>query len=269
MTKAEIGFEPFPQPDPMPLRSSVLDLREYPLSERSIRFLSSLERMSPGDTLIVVNDRDPEPLLRELKPVLEKGLTYRIPEAGSGIWRIVVSCSESMDDQKEVDLTTIDTTKEDSLKKYVAEVRSIWGDGKDPQLPYRVKGLLEKLLLTTSPQEPWIVKLIREGLPSKELYRDKEHGFIQMGHVHQKGHSNSPHDHGPCWVLYGVYHGVTEITTYRRADGSKAARKPALEKKDFHRLTAGMVISCLPGETHSVHTREHSVAFRFLSCDLK
>ena len=33
---------------------------------------------------------------------------------------------------------------ESSLDRYTAAVRSIWGDGKDPQLPYRVKGLLEK-----------------------------------------------------------------------------------------------------------------------------
>ncbi|MFQ5902905.1 MAG: hypothetical protein ACE5JO_04370 [Candidatus Binatia bacterium] len=91
--------------------------------------------------------------------------------------------------------------EESSLNRYITEVRSIWGDGKDPQLPYKVKGLLEKLLISTSPMEPWIAKLIKEGLPARELYRDNDHGFIQMGHVHGKGHSDFPHDHGPCWVL--------------------------------------------------------------------
>lgn len=83
----------------MPLRPFVLDLREHPLCERPTRFLLSLERMTPGDTFLVVNDRDPDPLLQQLKPVLEKGLTYWIPEAGPEIWRILISCGEAIDDQ--------------------------------------------------------------------------------------------------------------------------------------------------------------------------
>lgn len=159
-------------------------------------------------------------------------------------------------------------TEEDSLEKYITEVRSIWGDGKDPELPYQVEHLLEKLLISTSPQENWIAKLIKEGLPARELYRDKDHGFILMGHVHDKSHSNPPHDHGPCWVLYGVYHGVTEITTYRRTDDGKVPGRATLEKKGLRRLTPGMVIPYLPGEIHSTLAVEPSVVFRFLSHDL-
>ncbi len=211
---------------------TVLDLREYPLSERSIRFLSALEQMAPGDRLTVVSDRDPEPLVRELGPVLQKGVTLEQPEAESGIWRITISCQEASNDPKEVSLTNVDSAKTDSLQEYIAEVRSVWSDGSDPQLPFRVKELLEKLLLSTDPQEAWIARLIREGLPSKELYRDKEHGFIQMGHVRQKGHYSSPHDHGASWVLYGVYHGAAEITTYRRTDDDQTPGKASLQKKD-------------------------------------
>ena len=163
----------------------------------------------------------------------------------------------------------INADKEDSsLERFIAEVRSIWGDGKDPELPYKVKGLLEELLTSINPQESWNANLIKEGLPSKELYRDKDHGFILMGHVHDKSHSNPPHDHGPCWVLYGVYHGVTEITTYRRTDDGKVPGRATLEKRELRRLTPGMVIPYLPGEIHSTLAVEPSVVFRFLNCDL-
>lgn len=158
--------------------------------------------------------------------------------------------------------------EEDSLGRYLAEVRSLWGDGKEPQLPFRVKRLLENFLTSINPQKPWISLLIERGLPAQELYRDKEHGFILMGHVHDKGHSNLPHDHGPCWVLYGVYHGVIEITTYQRTDNGGAPGRAMLEKKELHRLTPGVVIPYLPGEIHSTFTAEPSVVFRFLSCDL-
>ena len=156
-----------------------------------------------------------------------------------------------------------------SLEHYIAEVRSAWGDGKDPQLPFKVKALMDKLFASTSPDEPWMAELIRDGKPSRELYRDPDHGFIQMGHIHKQGHGNAPHDHGPCWVVYGSYQGVTEITTYRGTDDGKEDAKARLEKKDLHRLSPGVVQPYLPGEIHSTNAVQGpGVVFRFLSYDL-
>jgi hypothetical protein len=158
----------------------------------------------------------------------------------------------------------------DALERYIAEVRSIWGDGKDPQLPVKVTALMEKLFASTSPDDPWMAQLIREGKPSRELYRDPDYGFIQMGHVHQQGHRNKPHDHGPCWVVYGSYQGVTEITKYRRTDEGSQPGIATLQKERLDRLTPGVVQPYLPGEIHSTHAVEGpGVVFRFLSYDLE
>jgi len=54
----------------------------------------------------------------------------------------------------------------------------VWGDEKDSQLPYKVKGLLENLLVSTSPDDPWMAQLIKEARPASELYRDPDSGFI-------------------------------------------------------------------------------------------
>lgn len=157
-----------------------------------------------------------------------------------------------------------------SFDRYIEQIRSLWGDGKDPQLPFRVKALMEKLLHSTRPEEPWMADLIRAGKPARELYRDPEHGFIQMGHVHEKGHANTPHDHGPCWVIYGAYSGVTDITVYRRTDDGKEPGRAALVTKDLHRLNPGVVYAYLPGDIHSVHAVEGpAVVLRFLSADLE
>ena len=157
-----------------------------------------------------------------------------------------------------------------SFDRYIQEIRSIWGDGKDSQLSFKVKTLMEKLLLSTPPEKPWMAELMRARKPARELYRDPEHGFIQMGHVHQKGHANTPHDHGPCWVIYGAYSGVTDITVYRRTDDGKEPERAALVRKDLHRLTPGVVYPYLPGDIHSVHAVEGpAVVFRFLSTDLE
>ncbi len=165
-------------------------------------------------------------------------------------------------------MATSAVTEGASLERYITEVRSLWSDGKDPELPFKVKGLLEKLLASTSPQEPWIAELIAKGLPVKELYRDEEYGFILKGHVRERSRVGSAHDHGPCWVLYGVYHGFTEITTYARTDDGKLPGHAVLKKLEVHRLTPGGVMPYLPGEIHSTFTAEPSVVLRFLSYDL-
>jgi len=159
---------------------------------------------------------------------------------------------------------------ESSLDRYIAEVRAAWGDGKDPQLPFKVAALMEKLFASTSPDDPWMAELIREGKPSRELYRDPDLGFIQMGHIHKQGHGNKPHDHGPCWVVYGSYKGVTEITKYKRTDDGSQEGTAQLEKERLDRLTPGVVVPYLPGEIHSTNAVEGpGVIFRFLSYDLE
>lgn len=163
-----------------------------------------------------------------------------------------------------------EVSEQNSLKRYIEEIRLMWGDGKDPELPLKIKALMEKFFAATSPDEPWMAKLIREAKPGVELYRDPDHGFIQMGHVHQQGHRNTPHDHGPCWVVYGSYRGVTEITTYMRTDDLRDPGKAKLKVKAVHRLTPGIAQPYLPGDVHSTHAIETpAVIFRFLSYDLE
>lgn len=157
-----------------------------------------------------------------------------------------------------------------SFDRYIAGIRALWGDGKDPELPFKVKAAMEKMLGSTDPTEPWMADLIRAARPSRELYRDADYGFIQMGHVHPHGHGNTPHDHGPCWVVYGSYSGVTEITLYRRTDDASVPGRATLEKKELHRLTPGVAYAYLPGDIHSTRAVEApAVVFRFLSYDLE
>jgi uncharacterized protein (DUF2249 family)/predicted metal-dependent enzyme (double-stranded beta helix superfamily) len=254
----------------MPVEPYLLDLREHPLSERLMRCFLSLEKMAPGETILIVDDRDPKALLEKLTPLLQKGCSYSIPETGPETWRILVFREEQSrsEDHEDETASGIGPDENDSLRKYIAEIRSIWGDGKDPELPFRVKALLERLLASIDPQEPWISRLINRGLPSRVLYRDREHGFVQVGHVQAKGHHNPPHDHGNCWLVYGVYHGVTEITSYRRANDGKLESAATLAKAGVSRLNAGSAAVYLPGEILSTLAVEHSVVLRFVSGDV-
>ncbi len=159
---------------------------------------------------------------------------------------------------------------ESSLDRYIAEVRAIWGDGKDHQLPYKVATLMNKLFASTSPNDTWMADIIRDGKPARELYRDSDHGFIQMAHVHKQGQENMPHDHGPCWVVYGSYSGITEITKYERTDDGSQPGKATIVRKELHRLPPGVTKPYVVGDIHSTHAVEGpAVVFRFLSYDLE
>lgn len=156
-----------------------------------------------------------------------------------------------------------------TFDQYIAEIRSIWGDGKDPELAFKVTALMEKLFASTSPDDPWMAEIIRDSKPSRELWRDPAFGFIQMGHVHKQGHGNQPHDHGPCWVVYGSYSGVTEITKYKRTDDGSQPGVATLEKERLDRLSPGVVQPYLPGDIHSTNAVQGpAIVFRFLSYDL-
>jgi uncharacterized protein (DUF2249 family) len=78
----------------MPVRLIPLDLRE-PLADKLMRAVSALENMEVGETLLLELDRDPQPLLKELQPILEKGFEFWVVEEGPEIWRVLITREES------------------------------------------------------------------------------------------------------------------------------------------------------------------------------
>ncbi len=156
-----------------------------------------------------------------------------------------------------------------TFDRYIEELRALWKDSNDVNLPFKVKAAMERMLASTSPDDPWMAEIIGDAKPSRELYRDPEYGFVQMGHVHPQGHGNLPHDHGPCWVVYGAYQGLTEISLYERVDDGRNADRADLRTTEVHKLGAGVVYPYLTGQIHSTHAAETpAVVFRFLSADL-
>lgn len=154
--------------------------------------------------------------------------------------------------------------------RFIQKVREAWSDENDRTLPMRVKAIMDRFVAVSGADELWVARLVQDALPARELYRDAKHGFILMGHIHTGGHHTPPHDHGPCWVLYGVGRGEIEITTYRRTDDGRVPGKATLEEKDRTRLTPGVVRAYLPGDIHATRAIDPvaSLVFRFLSTDL-
>ena len=59
------------------------------------RLLSTMSQVRVLPALLIVNDKDPQLFLEQLRPIIERNFTYWITEDGPQTWRIIFSRSES------------------------------------------------------------------------------------------------------------------------------------------------------------------------------
>ena len=153
-----------------------------------------------------------------------------------------------------------------ALEDFIARTRAAFG----PLSTELIASVQERLeLLTRTPAaERWLEELEREALPSKELHRDRSHGFVLLAHSEPTGLYRAPHDHGRSWVIYALARGEMEIGTFRRVE--EADGRVRLVKRDAHRLRAGEARVYLPGEIHDTRCLSGpSLLLRFTERDLK
>lgn len=153
------------------------------------------------------------------------------------------------------------------LRHYLKSVQAVWraDSATDPNTAREVRDLMQIWLNATPPHTEWVQTLKADQTPARPLYQDPDHGFIQMSHYHGGFRKNSPHDHGPYWVVYGVYEGEVEIPVYAHDPESDTVRVAR-----FDRLKAGEAVAYLPGEIHSTYvpSAAPAIVLRFLSTDL-
>lgn len=154
-----------------------------------------------------------------------------------------------------------------ALEQYLSSLKALWqvDSATDSTMPHRVRDLMVAWLAATPPQAAWVQSLKKDKTPGRPLYTDPTYGFIQMSHFHKGYRSNAPHDHGPYWVVYGVYEGEVDIPVYKHN-----AHNNTLSIEGIDHLKSGDAIAYFPGEIHStrVPTAEPAIVLRFLSTDL-
>lgn len=114
----------------------------------------------------------------------------------------------------------------------------------------KVRQLVEKLLANKA--------FVAEAFPENakpgrhKLYEDSDLGFVVLAHVNGKGGKSPPHDHGPSWAIYGQVTGYTDMTVWKRTDGSAGGGKANLEAVKEYRLNPGEVGKYDVGDIHSI-----------------
>ncbi len=97
--------------------------------------------------------------------------------------------------------------------------------------------------------------------PRKVLYEDPKLGFCICGHVYDKAHTGSPHDHGSTWAIYGLAQGTTEMTDWRIVSNGTGDTPSLVEPVQRYELKPG---ECHVYETGAVHSPRWSGPTRLI-----
>jgi len=130
----------------------------------------------------------------------------------------------------------------------------------------QVRANLERLLAN----ERFVADTLGPDAPVgvQVLYRDPDQGFCVLAHINREPHASPPHDHGSSWAIYGQAIGHTDMTEYRRVEGSGAGRA-ALEVTGRYRLEPGHAGLYDVGAIHAIDFCEGARFVRVTGTDLE
>lgn len=105
--------------------------------------------------------------------------------------------------------------------------------------------------------------------PRQTIAHDPETDVYVMVHGRAEAGKSTPHDHGPCWVVYGNYTNYTEMKRWKRLDdGSVEGHAELAQQKEF-RLNAGEAAAFAVGNIHSIQYPENTYFLRVTGGDVE
>ena len=139
-----------------------------------------------------------------------------------------------------------------SLQQFVADTRQSLKNKPGPEGVEEVRQHLEQLLRNPH--------LLRDHLGETPpfgthcIHHDPDTDVYVLVHSREKTGGASPHDHGPCWVVYGQYTHHTDMQLWERLDDGS--------REGFADLKVGREVQLLPG--HAIAMQRgyiHSIAY--------
>lgn len=67
-----------------------IDAREYPSKEKHPAIFNTFESLNIGDTMELINDHNPKPLMYEFKIERAGTFTWEYLEEGPEVWRVAI-----------------------------------------------------------------------------------------------------------------------------------------------------------------------------------
>ena len=103
---------------------------------------------------------------------------------------------------------------------------------------------------------------------TETLYTDSKHGFRVMAHTNRGPSSNTPHCHGPSWVVYGMAMNHVEMTEWERLDDGTRDGHAELAPARKYVLGCGQARLYNQGVIHSLDRPLETRLVRVTGCDL-
>jgi ketosteroid isomerase-like protein/predicted metal-dependent enzyme (double-stranded beta helix superfamily) len=163
-------------------------------------------------------------------------------------------------------MATIGTTY--TVQQFLADTRTTIKARGIPHGLAEIRGHLERLLANPG--------LLREHLGDPPAYterttlaHDPETDVHVLVHGRPKAGQSVPHDHGPCWVVYGAYRNATRMRRWRRVDGAPGPGHAELELQTNVLLEPGHADAFAPGDIHSIEYQDGAFFVRVTGGDVE
>ena len=103
---------------------------------------------------------------------------------------------------------------------------------------------------------------------AETIFVDDRHGFRVMAHTNRGPSNNTPHCHGPSWVVYGMAMNHVVMTEWRRLDDGAREGRAELEIERRYTLGEGEAHVYNEGVIHSLDRPLETRLVRVTGCDL-
>ena len=160
-------------------------------------------------------------------------------------------------------------------QRFIEDIREAFASTTDARVQAQtIADRMRELFVTGWPQNS---ERFGKEAGSYTIHADPDYGHPDPGFMvlayrqgPQKAGVPSPHDHGACFVVYGVAAGSNVHARYRWSYPADSTQPPALEKVQEVLQKPGDAAYFLPGEIHSTQgsTEEETVYVRVTSQDL-
>src|SRR5215475_275407 len=155
-----------------------------------------------------------------------------------------------------------------TLDQFLADTRATIKSKGVPSGLAEVRDHLEKLL-----RNPELLKKhLGDPVPYRErttIGHDPETDVHVLVHGREKGGKSVPHDHGPCWVVYGQYQHYTDMTRWKQLDSGNVAGHAELTVQKQFRLNAGEAAAFAKGDIHSIAYGDDTFFIRVTGGDVE
>jgi hypothetical protein len=155
-----------------------------------------------------------------------------------------------------------------TLDQFLADTRTTIKSKGIPAGIEEIRRHLERLLANPT--------LLQDHLGDPVPYTDRttighdpETDVHVLVHGRQQNGRSVPHDHGPCWVVYGNYTNYTQMKRWKRLDdGGPEGHAELAVQQDF-RLNAGQAAAFAVGDIHSIAYPDETFFIRVTGGDVE